>query len=80
MRGNEDDLDLWQSCWYTRIGEQYYAGRLKTEIAEKVKDALKSMQREEILTWRMRTMLLPDIRIQTEENELRIEAYRVETE
>ena len=56
------------------------AGILKTEIAEKVKDALKSMQGEGILTWRMRTMLLPDIRIQTEGNELRIEAYRVETE
>lgn len=80
MQGNEDDLDLWQSCWYPRIGERYYAGILKTEIAEKVKDALKSMQGEGILTWRMRTMLLPDIRIQTEGNELRIEAYRVETE
>ena len=80
MRGNEDDLDLWQSCWYPRIGERYYAGILKTEIAEKVKDALKSMQEEGILAWRMRVMLLPDIRIQTEENELRIEAYRVETE
>ena len=80
MRGNEDDLDLWQSCWYPRIGERYYAGILKTEIAEKVKDALKSMQGEGIVTWRMRTILLPDIRTQTEGNELRIEAYRVETE
>ena len=80
MRGNKDDLDLWQSCWYTRIGEQYYAGRLKTGIAEKVKDALKSMQGEGIVTWRMRTMMLPDIRTQTEGNEMRIEAYRVETE
>lgn len=80
MRGNEDDLDLWQACWYPRIGAQYYAERLKTEIAEKVKDALKSMQGEGIVTWRMRTMLLPDIRTQTEGNELRIEAYRVETE
>lgn len=80
MQGNKDDLDLWQSCWYPRIGERYYAGILKTEIAEKVKDALKSMQGEGIVTWRMRTMLLPDIRTQTEGNELRIEAYRVETE
>lgn len=80
MRGNEEDLDLWQACWYPRIGAQYYAERLKTEIAEKVKDALKSMQGEGIVTWRMRTMLLPDIRTQTEGNELRIEAYRVETE
>ena len=80
MRGNVDDLDLWQPCWYPRIGEQHYVGRLKSEIAEKVKNALKSMQGEGIVTWRMRTMLLPDIRTQTEENELRIEAYRVETE
>ena len=80
MRGNVDDLDLWQSCWYPRIGEQHYVGILKSEIDEKVKGALKSMQGEGIVTWRMRTMLLPDIRIQTEKNELRIEAYRVETE
>ena len=80
MQGNEDDLDLWQSCWYPRIGERYYAGILKTEIAEKVKDALKSMQGEGIVTWRMSTMMLPDIRTQTEGNEMRIEAYRVETE
>ena len=80
MQGNEDDLDLWQSCWYPRIGERYYAGILKTEIAEKVKDALKSMQGEGIVTWRMSTMMLPDIRNQTEGNEMRIEAYRVETE
>lgn len=80
MRGNVDDLDLWQPCWYPRIGEQHYTGILKSEIAEKVKDALESMQGEGIVTWQMRTMLLPDIRIQTEGNELRIEAYRVETE
>ena len=80
MRGNVDDLDLWRSYWYPRIGEQHYVGILKSEIAEKVKDALKSMQREGIVTWRMRTMLLPNIRTQTEGNELRIEAYRVETE
>ena len=80
MRGNEDDLDLWQSCWYPRIGERYYAGILKAQMAEKVKDALDSMQKEGILTWQMKTMLLPDISTQTAENGLRIEAYRVETE
>ena len=50
MRGNVDDLDLWWSCWYPRIGEQHYVGILKSEITERVKSALKSMQGEGIVT------------------------------
>lgn len=80
MNGNEDDFDLWQARVYSGIRERYYAMTLKAQIADVARYALKSMQKEGILTWKDEQMLLPHITTPTAENRQREEAYRVETE
>ena len=64
---NENDLDIWQPEFYPQIGEGYYASILKGNLRRRIKYALNSLQKQEIVRWKEITRIVPDICTETDE-------------
>ena len=79
QKGKEDDVNIWRPQFHPQIGEKHYAYLLTRTMKEALKTALDSLQKERILTWRTMTLILPQICMQMENGEDRLEAY-AETE